>query len=290
MTEENPSSGNITIVRLREALAAGKPRGTHWLVQCCPWLGTRLLAELCLAPRVRLPALGQLPGVNHRELRVGKRSVRLHLLGEGPRVVLVHGWQGAASQMVSLAHSVMATGFSVALFDMPAHGETSGWSTSGVEFTQVLQHIGGELGPLHAIVGHSLGGTAALLASARGLPSAGVVALAPLPSFDFALRNYARTYGLPPRAKELLARRLEARTGIKRTEMDLARLRPPVPALLIHDLLDRIVPPRHSRRLRDAWPSARLLETLGLGHHRGLQTEHVAQAIVAFLLSLPGAG
>jgi pimeloyl-ACP methyl ester carboxylesterase len=288
MTEENPASQNRTIVRLREALPRAKPRGTHWLVRRCPWLGTRLLAELCLAPRVRLPALEQLPGVTHRELRAGKRRVRLHLVGEGPRVVLVHGWQGAASQMVSLAHSVMAAGFSVALFDMPAHGESSGWSTSGIEFARVLERIGAELGPLHAIVGHGLGGTAALLASARGLPSAGVVALAPLPSFEFALRNYARAYGLPPRAKALLARRLEARTGIKRTEMDLALLPPPAPALLVHDLLDRIVPPRHSRRLREAWPGARLFETLGLGHDRGLQTEHVAQAIVAFLLTLPG--
>jgi pimeloyl-ACP methyl ester carboxylesterase len=289
MTEENPASGNSTIVRLREALPRDRPRSTHWLVRRCPWLGTRLLAELCLAPRARLPALGELPGVTHRELRVGKRRVRLHLIGEGPRVVLAHGWQGAASQMVSLAHALVAAGFSVVLFDMPAHGEASGWSTSGVEFARVLEHVGAELGPLHAIVGHSLGGTAALLASARGLPSAGVVALAPLPSFDFALRGYARAYGLPPRAKELLARRLEQRTGIKRNEMDLALLRPPAPALLVHDLLDRIVPPRHSRRLRDAWPGARLFETLGLGHNRGLQTEHVAQAIVAFLLSLPGA-
>jgi pimeloyl-ACP methyl ester carboxylesterase len=278
--EEGLASKKSTTVRLS---------GAHWLVQRCPWLGTRVLAELFLAPRARLAALGPMPDETRLQLRVGKRNVRVHLVGEGPLVVLVHGWQGAASQLQSLAHSVVAAGFRVALFDMPAHGTASGWSTSGVEFMRIIERVAQQLGPLHAIVGHSLGGTAALMALARGVRCGGVVALAPMPSFDFALRNYARAHALAPRAKELLARRLEARTGLERAEMDLALLQPPAPVLLVHDLLDRIVPPRHSRRLRDRWRDAQLFETLGLGHNRGLQAEHVAQAIVGFLHSLPGA-
>jgi pimeloyl-ACP methyl ester carboxylesterase len=286
--EEALTPKKSTTVRLRGA-PRGTARGAHWLLQHCPWLGTRVLAELCLAPRVRLAALGPMPGETQFQLRVGKRNVHVHLVGEGPLVVLVHGWQGAASQLQSLAHSVIAAGFRVALFDMPAHGAASGWSTSGVEFMRIVESIARELGPLHAIVGHSLGGTAALMALARGVPSGGVVAIAPMPSFDFALRNYARAYALPPRAKELLARRLEERTGLERAEMDLKLVQQQAPVLLVHDLLDRIVPPRHSRRLRDRWRDARLFETLGLGHNRVLQAEHVAQAIVAFLYSLPGA-
>jgi pimeloyl-ACP methyl ester carboxylesterase len=281
---ERLSSEKSTTVRLRAA-----PRGTHWLLQRCPWLGTHVLAELCLAPRVRLAALEPMLGETYQLVRVGKRKVRVHLVGEGPLVVLVHGWQGAASQLQSLAHLVVAAGFRVALFDMPAHGAASGWSTSGVEFMRIIERIALQLGPLHAIIGHSLGGTAALMALARGVRSGGVVALAPMPSFDFAVRNYARAHALPPRAKELLARRLEARTGLRRAEMDLANVQPPAPVFLVHDLLDRIVPPRHSRRLRARWRDTQLFETLGLGHNRGLQAEHVAQAIVAFLHSLPGA-
>ena len=274
--------------RTRSALRS--PRGIRWLVQRCPRLGALLLAELFVAPRSRVAPLAPLTGVSHHELSVRRRRVRVHLIGEGPLVVLVHGWQGGASQLVLLAESLRAAGFRVALFDMPAHGEAPGWSTNGIEFVAILERIVAELGPPHAVVGHSLGGTAALLALARGLPMAGAVAVAPMPSFEFAVRNYARSFGLSPHAKDLLARRLEARLGIQPQEFDLADVRLPAPALLVHDRLDRAIPWRHSRRLRDRWSGVRLFETIGLGHNRVLDAENVAQTIVEFLCSLPGAG
>jgi pimeloyl-ACP methyl ester carboxylesterase len=173
---------------------------------------------------------------------------------------------------------------------MPAHGEAPGWSTSGVEFLAILERVAAELGPLHAVVGHSLGGTAALMALARGAPMAGAVAVAPMPSFDFAVRAYARTFGLSPGARELLTRRLEQRLGIRGDEFDLGTVTLPKPALLVHDRLDRAIPCRQSRRLCERWPAVRLFETAGLGHNRVLAAEMVAHAIVEFLCALPGAG
>jgi pimeloyl-ACP methyl ester carboxylesterase len=248
-----------------------------------------VLAELCLTPRVRKAPLALPRGVTHSEVRVGKRRVRVHTFGEGPLVLLVHGWQGGSSQLASLAISVCAAGFRVALFDMPAHGEASGWSTSAPEFIRILARVARELGPVHAVVGHSLGGTAALLCAARGLRMAGVVALSPVPSFEFAMRGYARAFGLAPRAKELLARRFEARTRMKRDELDLAGVTPGVPTLLVHDLLDRSIPSRYSRKLKQSWPGTHLIETCGFGHGRMLDADLVAQSVVAFLATLPAA-
>jgi len=285
------STQKSTTVRAEKSLPPGARR-THWLVRRCPRLGALVLAELCLAPRTRrVPlALGSLAlpnAVTYTELRVGKRRVRVHAYGEGPLVVLVHGWQGGASQLSGLAASVCAAGFRVALFDMPAHGEAPGWSTSAPEFIRILAHVARELGPVHAVVGHSLGGTAALLCAARGLPMAGVVALSPVPSFEFAMRGYARAFGLSLRAKELLARRFEARTRTKRAELDLAGVTPGVPTLLVHDLLDRSIPSRYSRRLKHQWPGTDLIETCGFGHGRMLDADRVAQSVVAFLATLP---
>jgi pimeloyl-ACP methyl ester carboxylesterase len=286
MTQLQTMPRKSTIVRL----SARSPRAVRWLVQRCPRLGALLLAELFVAPRSRLAPLRPLTGASVRELSVGRRRVRVHGIGEGPLVILVHGWQGGASQLVTLAESLRAAGFRVALFDMPAHGEAPGWSTNGVEFVSILEHVAAELGPVHAVVGHSLGGTAALLALARGLPMAGVVAVAPMPSFEFALRSYARNFALSSAARELLERRLEARLGLRREEFDLAQVQLPAPALLVHDRLDRAIPWRQTRRLREGWPGARVFETVGLGHNRVLDAEDVAHTIVEFLCSLPGAG
>jgi pimeloyl-ACP methyl ester carboxylesterase len=278
-----------TTVRTRPPAAPPTSRRAHWLVRRCPRLGALVLAELCMAPRARkAPFTAQL-GATHTELRVGRRRVRVHAYGEGPLVLLVHGWQGGASQLSTLAAFVCAAGFRVALFDMPAHGEAPGWSTNAPEFVRILEHVVRELGPVHAVIGHGLGGTAALLCAARGLRTSGVVALSPVPSFDFAMRSYARAFGLSPGVKELLARRFEVRTRTGRGELDLGGVQPSVPTLLVHDLLDRRVPSRYSRQLKARWPSTHLIETCGFGHGRMLDADLVAQSVVAFLTTLPAA-
>jgi len=282
---------STTVRIVNRAPRAAKSLGfAHWLVRRCPRLGALLLAELFMAPRQRRRPLVTASSLTRTRLRVGKRRIVVHAFGEGPLCLLVHGWQGGASQLSSLAESLSAAGFRVALFDMPAHGEAPGWSTSAVEFVEIIEAVARELGPVHALIGHSAGATASLVAAASGLPVAGVVAFSPMPSFDHAVRNYARRYGLTPRVRELLARRLEVRTGALRSELDLTRSPPGVPTLLVHDLLDRVIPYRHSRRLRDAWQGAQLLTTCGLGHNRVLDAESVAQDITGFLLTLPAAG
>lgn len=280
-----PTPENTTNVRSARSLSSS--HRPHWLVRRCPRLGALVLAELCLAPGRRKAPLARPSGGTQTEVQVGKRRVRVHAYGEGPLVVLAHGWKGGASQLSSLATSICAAGFRVALFDMPAHGEAAGWSTSAAEFVRILSHVTRELGPVHALVGHRLGGSAALLCAARGLPVAGVVALSPVPSFDFAMRRYARAFGLAPTVKELLARRFEARTRTKRAELDLTFVTPGVPTLLVHDLLDRGIPSRYSRELGQQWPGTHLIETCGFGHRRMLDADLVAQSVVDFLATLP---
>ncbi|MGV9195387.1 alpha/beta hydrolase [Microbacterium sp. MC2] len=50
--------------------------------------------------------------------------------GDGDRtVVLIHGWNGRASQFATLARELVAEGYRVVAFDAPAHGASSGRHT-----------------------------------------------------------------------------------------------------------------------------------------------------------------
>ena len=266
--------------------SGARSRVAHWLLSRWPWLGAWVLAELFVAPRLRIKPLVPPAGAECENVRVGGRLLRVHLLGSGPLVLLVHGWQGGAAQMLEIAEALARVGFRVALFDMPAHGESPGWTTSLVEFMAVLAEVAARFGRVHALVGHSLGGMAAILSAARGLEVAAVVALCPMPSLAFGLSAFSRAFGLPPAAREHLARRVHARTGLRGEDVDLIAITPRAPTLLVHDLLDRAVPVRHSRQLRDRWPNAKLIETRGWGHDRILRAPQVTLAISAFLLGL----
>jgi len=279
-------SKKSTTVRLR----AKRRSGAHWLVRHWPRLSAIVLAELFVAPRVRAEPFVAPPGAVVEVLQVDKRRVVVHRFGEGPLVLLVHGWEGGASQLLAMAHRLVELGFRVALFDMPAHGSAPGWTTNLREFREIVTQVARLMGPVHALVGHGLGGTASLLAAGRGLDVGGVVAVSPEPSLDFGWCRFARAFGLSPRGEEYLGRRLEKRTGMRRDEARLGTLPPPaVPTLIIHDVFDRVVPLRHSRELHDRWLSNALIETCGLGHRRILQAQSALRSIAAFLQGLPAA-
>jgi alpha-beta hydrolase superfamily lysophospholipase len=91
---------------------------------------------------------------------------------ERPTVLLVHGWAGDAQQMRTLADALDAAGLNPVLLDFPAHGRSEGWRASLPQFVRALWAASARLGPLHAVVAHSLGALAAAHAAANGLPAA----------------------------------------------------------------------------------------------------------------------
>ncbi|MFU3898466.1 alpha/beta hydrolase [Pseudomonas aeruginosa] len=95
--------------------------------------------------------------------------------GEGPAVLLLHGWAGRPTQFAHLIEQLVGAGYSVYALDAPAHGRSPGREANVVLFAHALLEAAGELPPLRAVVGHSLGGAAALLAAQMGLRSEALV-------------------------------------------------------------------------------------------------------------------
>lgn len=280
-----------TILRPPEPRAPGRAYaaapGAHWVIQHCPRLAALVLAELFVAPRQRVKPFEPPPGASVQLVQAGKRLLRVHLLGQGPLVLLLHDWQGGASQLTRLAQGLASAGLRIALFDMPAHGQSSGLTSDLNQFLETTAAVALQLGPVHGLVGHGLGGLTALLSAARGLDAACVVAIAPIPSLAFAVHQFARGYGLPGPAEEHLIRRLERRVGLSRHDASLSEITPAMPTLVVHDVLDRSVSVRYSRQLTSGWRSARLMETCGLGHQRILEAAPMIHFVGNFLRGFP---
>ena len=84
--------------------------------------------------------------------------------GGGPRtVLLVHGWEGSPADFRDLVPPLVARGYTVAAFDLPAHGRSEGLETNLVEIKHALVEYTQVAGLPHAVVAHSLGGIAAAL-------------------------------------------------------------------------------------------------------------------------------
>lgn len=225
-----------------------------------------------------------------RTVRSEDQDLAVWTWGDGPVVVLVHGWGGRAGRFSSLAGALVAAGFRVVLFDAPAHGASMGQQASLPQFARALREVGAAVGPIYGLVGHSLGGAAVSLAMRKGLPTERAVLLAaPADVFLFS-HAFAEHLRIPPRARDVMQHNLATRLQFRWEELHIPTLAKNLttPALIIHDLHDSDVPYGHGEEIAQAWPGAELYTTTGLGHRALLRNPEVIRRTVAFLRT--GAG
>jgi pimeloyl-ACP methyl ester carboxylesterase len=202
----------------------------------------------------------------------------------GPRILALHGWEGRAAQFRGLGERLAGHGYQLLALDAPAHGRSPGSEADPVVFADALQEVAAELGPLHAVVGHSMGGASALLALSRGLDTARSVAIAAPAGLAGVLSRMSRHLGLPEEAQRRFFAKMQDRTGLAPEALDIDLLAQGFsqPLLVVHDRDDRIIPFTDAERIVRA-TRAQLCETLGLGHRGVLRDERVLDQIVDFL-------
>jgi pimeloyl-ACP methyl ester carboxylesterase len=209
---------------------------------------------------------------------------------QGPRVLLVHGWQGRGAQLGSFVDPLLSRGFRVVTFDAPAHGASPGTRSSLVHFARAIESVAAATGPLHAAVAHSMGSPSLTWAFRNGALAQRVVFIAPPVDVDDFTRHMASLLNLGPDVVRATQRRLERRLGASTAELHMQRLAPRmrVPLLVFHDEDDRDVPLRCGELVANAWPGAELVRTQGLGHHRILRDRAVLERAVEFLVQGQG--
>ena len=271
-----------------------------------PRFTERQAAKLFLTPRVRK---GKNAGELHAELlperamerRAGENEpafpelptgrIALWSWGRGPTVLLVHGWSGHAGDMAPIAAELVRTGRRAVLIDMPGHGSSSPGATNLYVYLRTLQAVGGIVGPLDGIVGHSLGGTATALALGQRLLAARrAVLLAPAVSPWAFSWDFAQMIGLPRERVPGMVARTEELVGAKADGLDAAEtvrgLETPVH--IAHDPEDLDVPFDHSTALAAAWQGSVLIPRPGLGHRKILKDPATIGAAVEFISARAG--
>jgi pimeloyl-ACP methyl ester carboxylesterase len=260
-----------------------------------PALTDRLLRKLFLTPP-RHPRKSSekvfLSKATSFELSFGAQSLAAWSLGSGPTVLLMHGWGGRGGQWRFMAQDLVESGFRAVWFDAPAHGDSAGSRSSLLEFAGALCAAEAQLGPLHAVVGHSLGGAAIALAMAKGLrPHRVVLVAAPAHPQRF-YRSLMRLLEIPEAAWADHERAFEVHLGLPWSIAEVPRhlAEHPCPALIIHDLDDAEVPFREAQDLEAAGPHVQLHPTARLGHRRIIRNPEVLQTITTFLGGQPACG
>lgn len=224
------------------------------------------------------------------EVRSGAHRLATWLWGEGPMVLLVHGWEGSAAQLQPFVAPLVAEGLTVVAFDQPAHGASSGRRVNVREMARAVRDVAEEITPfmgaqkaaLHGVVAHSLGGAATALAIHEGLAVDRVALLAPAAEPSYFARRVGAMLGLPEPRIEGMLRRLADELGSPLDAFDVRALAPSFAqrALVMHDPEDKDVPVAHGAGIAAGWRGARFEPLSGLGHTRLLRDKGVIARVV----------
>jgi pimeloyl-ACP methyl ester carboxylesterase len=210
----------------------------------------------------------------------------LHALeiGQGPTVVLVHGWGDYGARVSALARPLAACGYRVVAPDLPGHGRNRARETDVPEWARCVAELARATGA-RAMVAHSLGGAAAAHA-AQYVELDALVLLAPAVRLEHILETFRGMFALPDAAVEGLRRDIEARFGPRiwsQWRVDEFSWRHTTPVLLVHSRDDEQVPVADGRLLAQSLPRGKYLEPVGLSHAKTLRDAEVHASVLAFL-------
>ncbi len=221
---------------------------------------------------------------NRLTVRSENQDLAVWAWGKGPVVLMAHGWGGRAGRFSAIAGALVQAEFRVVLFDAPAHGASMGRQASLPQFARALRDVADAIGPVHGLIGHSLGGAAVSLALRDGLHAEGAVLLAPPADVVLFSDAFAEHLRIPQRARAVMRQNLERRLRFRFEELHVPTLAQDMtaPALIIHDRNDSDVPYTHGEEIANAWPGAQLVATTGLGHRALLRDPDVVRRTVEF--------
>ena len=243
------------------------------------WFRTRRFPESAAGKKMA--------GSARREtITVDNIPLAVHIWGEGPVVLFLHGWSGRGSQVAAFVEPLLAAGYQVVAPDAPGHGETPGDRTNILEVAAAVRVVAEKYGPVYGAITHSFGGMVLAYAMNHGLPVERVVAICAPAHVDYLMDGFAQTLAIPDSVIATMRKRIDRRFSEEKWEhlsmiynvKDLTS-----PALIIHDEDDVSVNWEQGKMITDAWPGARFMKTSGLGHGRVLRDKQVIAAVVAFI-------
>jgi predicted alpha/beta-fold hydrolase len=131
-------------IRIRRVLLRALRRSFPHLGRFTPSLSARLAEEIFRTPpkhaRLRREE-HTLAGARFSATPSNRGALPTWTWGEGPSVLLAHGWGGHSGRLTPFVRPLVEKGFSVVAFDAPGHGSAPGRYSSLPDFVEAIRTV-----------------------------------------------------------------------------------------------------------------------------------------------------
>lgn len=207
--------------------------------------------------------------------------------GPGKKVLLVHGWGGTGLGFQGLTDQLLREGYEVIAYDGPAHGSSEGRRTNLVQWIHILDQFLRQEGPVHAIIGHSVGAlVSAIVVARKGHEVPRLVLASPPLSAPSFFQDTFDLFRIRPKVIGKVYGLVETKLKDDLLTMDLrhcaGRMRSGQ-VLLIYDERDQLVRHEEIGSFLAETPGVGSLKIQGEGHFRIVRDPGVIRSIGFFL-------
>jgi pimeloyl-ACP methyl ester carboxylesterase len=245
-------------------------------------LGERLAWFLWFHPHGR-HATKYPDGAEPLTVEVLGHKLRGFRIGQGPVVVLIHGWGGASTDMAPLAVAAAHAGYQAVVPDLPGHGSDRSSFTDVFRMAAAVDAVVAEFGPPRAVVAHSFGAVVAFAAFQHGGVDR-VVLVAPAIKGERYVEEFRIQTGLADPAYRRFRKRFTAYAGPHLMNVFSGGGRVPgAEMLILHDPDDRSTSFEDVAEYASVHPGTHLVEVPGTGHKGILRDRQSREQTVAFI-------
>lgn len=225
-----------------------------------------------------------------KRLKVPEIDTEIEILSYGyskKKVLLVHGWAGRSTQLFAFADRLLEKGYMIISFDGPAHGKSTGKTTSMPEFLTVIKKIDEAYGPFESAIGHSFGGMSLYNATSSFLHLKSFVTIGSGDKVSDIISRFAKNLRLKSESAIKIQERLEKKWQLKADDYASHHVakKITIPVLTIHDSEDGDVPVSSAYNIRQNLQKGSLLISHGFGHTKILRNKEIVNKSVDFILS-----
>jgi pimeloyl-ACP methyl ester carboxylesterase len=205
------------------------------------------------------------------------------------KVLILHGFSSGCQHFDHYIPPLIDKNYCVLAFDAPAHGRSEGQTVNAVEYSEMIQKVNAEFGPLDAYIAHSFGGLSVCLALEIMSHSSDtkLILIAPATETSTAISSAFKMLKLKnPHLRKALEDNISSISGKPVEWYSIRRAMHQINASVewFHDEDDHTTPLSDALQVKsDAHPNVNFHISSGFGHSRIYRDQQVIQQICALL-------